>query len=773
MASPTKFQPYGNLKNSTYLGLLIAEFLAAFNDQCIHASAMFFAINTGALAPDTAITFMPILFYSPWAIFSTLAAYFADKYSKRYSLIFWKVAEVAITAFAFLGFWIGSTVDGGQDAGAYMVLTCVFLMGTHSSFYVPCKYGVLPEIFQPHVLSKANGFVESTSFLAVILGTVTGGILSYVFRGQEYKIGIFLMFSASVGTLTSLLIVKMPAANPNKQFPGWAPWKLYAPLVRDLREYFQSRPLALALTGIAFFTFMVAFMRTTMYMHGESQNPPWKEFEVSLVVAVVALGVGAGSPLAGYLSRGKVELGLVPLGALGMIFFAILASIAVYWHYTPGLVVTLAGIGFCAGFYIVPLYTLLQYRAPKDRKGTTVACSNFLNVTGAIIAAVAFGGLVFVLHKMGVAEEVPVESVMVGTLVEREPEKSIEILRVKIEGEKPEIHGIRDSLVQLALEVVHITRTIAVNDELLPLEKEEIRQQKPSIFAGKKQQSRVITLDSGVRVGMKVAVSKHTLTSRSTGKPLDYYELRRAEKPADEEFDDQNVPVYLFGCASLLTLLMLLLLCRRLPDFFVRSVLWVQAWGKMQTRLIGGKHIPTTEPALLATNCRHFLEALQVSAATDRTLRFLLHEAEVDQTTPLLRLLAKQSGMVVLHPGHESDDLDRARKAGEKSLAQGDLIAVTADDNAQFEELLKHFQATHAPIIVPVYYSPPIRLEGESQQRNRIVVGEPLPATATPTEIHAALEALRVWLEKQDPAKSVGPEASLLLGQMANKLPKG
>src|SRR6266576_3965884 len=92
------FQPAYNLRSRTFIGLLVAQFLAAFNDQAIHASAMFFAINQGTLDEAQAISLMPILFYAPWAIFCTLAGYFADRYSKRGSLIAWKFAEIVITA---------------------------------------------------------------------------------------------------------------------------------------------------------------------------------------------------------------------------------------------------------------------------------------------------------------------------------------------------------------------------------------------------------------------------------------------------------------------------------------------------------------------------------------------------------------------------------------------------------------------------------------------------------------------------------------------------
>ena len=106
------------------------------------------------------------------------------------------------------------------------------------------------------------------------------------------------------------------------------PVNLFKPLVENLKVMFRSRPLALAMLGIAFFIFMVAYMRATMYMHGETRNPRWDEEKTSLIVATVALGVGLGSPLAGYLSGGKIELGLVPLGCLGMIFALLISALA-------------------------------------------------------------------------------------------------------------------------------------------------------------------------------------------------------------------------------------------------------------------------------------------------------------------------------------------------------------------------------------------------------------------------------------------------------------
>src|SRR5947199_2535545 len=111
------FQPAGSLNTRTFIGLIVAQFLAGFNDQAIHAMAMFYAIHTGILTEADAITLMPILFYAPWAIFCTLAGYLADRYSKTSSLTGWKISEVFIALVLILGFYVGTA--GDNTAGAW------------------------------------------------------------------------------------------------------------------------------------------------------------------------------------------------------------------------------------------------------------------------------------------------------------------------------------------------------------------------------------------------------------------------------------------------------------------------------------------------------------------------------------------------------------------------------------------------------------------------------------------------------------------------------
>jgi MFS family permease len=718
------FQPSDSLKSRTFLGLIFAQFLAAFNDQCIHASAMFYAIHQEVLLEKTAISLMPILFYAPWAIFSTLAGYLADRFSKRNSLVFWKIAEIVITLVALGGFWVG-TVLQHKEAGTWIVLSTVFLMGTHSAFFVPAKYGVMPEILQAHVLSKGNGVLESTSFLAVILGTVSGGILSdeRVFKGREYYIGAILVGLAIIGAVASMLIRRMPAANPNRRFPV----NLFKPLIDNLRIMLRSRPLALAVLGIAFFTFMVAFMRATMYMHGQTRNPPWYELDTSIVVATVALGVGLGSPLAGFLSGGKVELGLVPLGAVGMILTTVLAGAMIFWN--AGLIGALILIGFFSGFYIVPLYTLLQHRAPKTSKGDLIATSNFINVTGAIAASLLFFSLVSLANLTGITPEVPqTDEVAHG-----------ELLRLKYDRGRPV--GFRVPKTPDSTRIVQVENPfieeVDVGDSLIELGSDlhERRDDEP---------------------GSMVIVSRYDIVQH--GKKIHHYRIRLEDQPLTPAYDNRKLPRYLFLGASGMTLGILLLLCRQLPDFFVRTLLWLRSRGLYRLKVIGVNNLPSNGPVILATNCDRFQTCMQVLAATDRFTRFILLESADDDEPqrPLLRYLAARTGLVILRPETTSTEAwDKALVKASKCLDKGDLLGLTfaSPERAQEgERFLQELTARKAATLLPVFCDAAGSPNGRHSrpQRVRVIIGHPLRPEASVDDVRRSLQAIADWIQQAD-----------------------
>ena len=686
------FQPADKLWTRTFIGLLAAQFLAAFNDQAINASAMFFCIKTGALSEQNAITLMMVLYYAPWAIFCTVAGWLADRYSKRDALVLWKAVEVLITVVALAGFWMGR--GGLAVVGPWVVVAAVFGMGLHSTFFVPAKYGAMPEIMQAHLLSRGNGVLESLSFLAVILGTVSGGALSFLCDGREFVIGLILVALAVLGLLASLLIYRIPAANPGRPFPPY----VYKPLVANIGEMLRSRPMVLAIIGIAFFTFIVAFMRSTVYMYGECHVPRWNDLETSIVVGMVAVGIGVGSPLVGYLSGGKVEVGLVPIGSLGMAVAA--GAAALLLGNVPGLIVCIVFIGLFTGFYLVPLYALLQNRAPKTSKGDWVATSNFINVAGAIAATGLFYLMFEAAVASGLAPVLHTEDVLTGALG-----------TVKGERDRP--------------------KWVEVGDKRLP------EDDAPGVI-------------DPVRTSLKphaaVAVAAYRLAGTT------HYRLRPAREKQKPIHDRRDLPSLLFWSVAVMTLLTFFALRSQLPDLFLRTLLWFRRLGHHGLEVDGMENLPTAGPVVLATNADNLDTCLSVLSATDRTTRFVLVETADDKNLSWFARRLAGRDMLAIVRAPRPVDWDEVRRKAEAALAAKEVVGLPLDaayPPGWLEGLLAN-PGPQAPVVLPV------RVETRLHGRGRVIyllAGEPLKPGATLEETRRAVDALADGLKERKVAK--------------------
>ena len=685
------FQPADKLWTRTFIGLLAAQFLAAFNDQAINASAMFFCIKTGALSEQNAITLMMVLYYAPWAIFCTVAGWLADRYSKRDALVLWKAVEVLITVVALAGFWMGR--GGFAVVGPWVVVAAVFGMGLHSTFFVPAKYGAMPEIMQAHLLSRGNGVLESLSFLAVILGTVCGGALSWLCDGREYVIGLILVVLAGLGLLASLLIYRIPAANPGRPFPPY----VYKPLVANLGQMFRSRPMVLSIIGIAFFTFIVAFMRSTVYMYGECQAPRWNDLETSIVVGMVAVGIGVGSPLVGYLSGGKVEVGLVPIGSIGMAIAA--AAAALLLGNVPGLIVCIILIGLFTGFYLVPLYALLQNRAPKTSKGDWVATSNFLNVAGAMAATALFYLMFQAAIVSGLAPLLHTEDVTTGALGtvegERDRPKWVEVggQRLPEEGETGIIDPVRTSL-------------------------------KP---------------DAPVTVAVyRLAGTTH-------------YRLRPAGEEQKPIYDRRDLPSLLFWSVAVMTLLTFFALRGQLPDLFLRTLLWFRRLGHHGLEVDGMEYLPTEGPVLLATNADNLDTCLSVLSATDRTTRFVLMETAEDKHLSWFARRLAGRDMLAIVRAPKPVAWDEVKRKATAALAAKEVVGLplgAAYPAEWLERLFEEADVCSAPVL-------PVRVEARATAHGKgrrifLLAGEPLKRGATPEDARRAIDALAGGLKERE-----------------------
>ena len=348
-----------------FWSLFVTQFQGAFSDNVLKTLVVFMllAMNMTLAERHRISELVGALFALPFILFSMAGGFLADRFSKRTISVGVKVFEILVMVLALAGLmW----------AKFPILLTCVFLMGAHSAFFGPSKYGLLPELLPEKQLSWGNGLLEFGTYTAIILGIVTAGLMAAHFRGHHGRSGVILIVLAGMGLATSLGISRVPAADPQRKFRA----NFLGDLFSQMRSWRGDRPLILAVLGNTYFSFLGALLLLNVFFFGANVLKV-SEAQISWLSAALAVGVGLGSVTAGYLSGNKIEYGLVPLGAAGLsIAFLLLAA--------PGLslwasLARLALLGFAGGFFIVPISALLQHRPDKSKKGEVLASANLLS----------------------------------------------------------------------------------------------------------------------------------------------------------------------------------------------------------------------------------------------------------------------------------------------------------------------------------------------------------------------------------------------------------
>jgi acyl-[acyl-carrier-protein]-phospholipid O-acyltransferase/long-chain-fatty-acid--[acyl-carrier-protein] ligase len=353
--------------------LFVTQFQGAFSDNVLKNLVVFMILGLNVpLAEQHKIgELVGALFSLPFILFSMAGGVLADRFSKRTISIGVKIFEVFVMLFVLAGLFLNQMP---------MLLGAVFLMGTHSAFFGPSKYGLLPELLPEKKLSWGNGLLELGTFTAIIFGTVAAAFFAKKFHGEQFWSGIILIALAIFGLTTSLGISRVPAADPSRKFRD----DLIGQIVEQLRAIRKDRPLVLAFLGNTYFNFIGALLLLNLFFFGANVLHV-DETKIGILNVALALGIGLGSVAAGFLSGGKIEYGLVPLGAFGLsIFSALLASPQFSLH---GDLVLLALLGFFGGFFIVPVAALLQHRPDKTRKGEMLATANLLSFVGVFFAS--------------------------------------------------------------------------------------------------------------------------------------------------------------------------------------------------------------------------------------------------------------------------------------------------------------------------------------------------------------------------------------------------
>ncbi len=356
-----------------FWGLVAGQSLGAFNDNGFKTVLLLMAgkLAAGDSGEKTLIAVSQALFTLPYILFSAHAGILADRFSKRSVLLAWKLAEIAILGTTILAFAQGSTVG---------LMAVLFVLATQAAFYSPAKYGILPEILPPDRLSWGNGIIEMTTFLGILGGTVAAGMMVETFASSPAVIGVILTGIAVAGAAATVAVPRVPPAAP----AGTGTRNAFAEMGSSLRELFRDRVLSRVVVGIAYLWFLGILLTSNTphfgkhVLHVDSMKSGW-------LLASVAVGVAAGSFGAGVLSGRRIELGLVPLGGLGMAVFT-LALGATGGSFALSLL-ALAAMGVSGGFFIVPLSATLQQRSPPEAKGRILAASNVLTFSAMLLAA--------------------------------------------------------------------------------------------------------------------------------------------------------------------------------------------------------------------------------------------------------------------------------------------------------------------------------------------------------------------------------------------------
>jgi len=392
------------LKERRFAPFFWTQFLGAGNDNIYKNALIIFvayhAASITALDANSLVNLAGAVFIAPFMLLSASAGQLADKYEKSRLIRWIKVLEIAIMAIGLLGFW-------SHNLG--WLFLALALMGVHSTLFGPVKYAILPQHLKPEELVGGNGLVEMGTFVAILLGTIAGGLVVAIEGNGPIIAGVVVVAVAIVGYLASRGIPITPAVAPDLRLN----WNPFTETWKNLRFAQGNRVVWLSMLGISWFWFYGAIFLAQF--PGFSKDVlGGNEHVVTLLLALFSLGIGVGSLLCERLSGRKVELGLVPFGSIGLSLFAIdlwLASRQLHATQIAGLDVFLASpahwrvaadlvlIGMFGGFYIVPLYALIQERSDAAYRSRIIAANNILNA----LFMVASAGIAIGLLKAGLS----------------------------------------------------------------------------------------------------------------------------------------------------------------------------------------------------------------------------------------------------------------------------------------------------------------------------------------------------------------------------------
>lgn len=387
------------LRSRRFLPLFVTQFLGAFNDNVFKNAIVIFIAFTLADRADLNSSVLVILaggiFILPFFLFSATAGQIADRYEKSLLIRHIKTAEIVIMAMGAAAFMMQHI---------WLLMFVLFLMGAQSAFFGPLKYGILPQHLAEAELTGGNGLIQMGTYIAILGGTMLGGVLIAARDAGPLVTGITVLVIAAAGRVASAYIPRADASDPALRID----LNIFRQTVRIMQYAMEARAVFVAVIAISWFWFTGATFLSLVPTYARDVIAG-NELVATLLLTAFSVGIGTGSLLCEKLSRGRIEPGLVPIGALGICIAGVDLHFAEIVNGTGGIqdaaaflgaagnwrvILDLTLIGLFGGVYIVPLYAMVQSRSAPAHRARIIAANNVLNALFMVVSALLVIGLV-------------------------------------------------------------------------------------------------------------------------------------------------------------------------------------------------------------------------------------------------------------------------------------------------------------------------------------------------------------------------------------------
>lgn len=361
-------------KFSSFTYLNITQFLGALNDNIYKLLVVYFLIELEGIEHSHEIlATVGAIFVIPFLLFSSTSGMLADRFSKRNIIVLVKILELLVMSCGLLAFAYQSK---------YGLYATVFMLATHSALFAPSKYGIIPEIVSTDRITIANGLMSSFTFLAIIIGTFLASFITDVTNRNFILSSLLCTIISLVGVTTSFGIEYTPPSGFLKRLNARFLHEIY----KTLSMAKEVPSLLPAMFGSAFFLFIGAFIQLNIIPFAV-HSLGLTDVQGGYLFLLTALGIGTGSVIAGKISGKTVELGLVPLGALGITIGLFLLDY--FSNNLLAVIPTVVLLGMLGGIYEIPLDSYIQVASPNQFRGQVVAATNFMSFVGVLLASLS------------------------------------------------------------------------------------------------------------------------------------------------------------------------------------------------------------------------------------------------------------------------------------------------------------------------------------------------------------------------------------------------